>query len=146
MGDLENELKEEIKKRYGSIKKFAEATEIPYTTLASILKRGVANTSASNILKIAEALNLGISYNDDGSIEFFKFVRPQKKYIANKSNVSTDFYRDDYQGERTKEQKELYFVNKMGGFYEELNDKGQDKAIEQVELLTKIPEYRKDSE
>lgn len=28
----------------------------------------------------------------------------------------------------------------------ELNDKGQDKAIEQVELLTKIPEYRKDTE
>lgn len=28
----------------------------------------------------------------------------------------------------------------------QLNDKGQNKAIEQVELLTKIPEYRKDPE
>ena len=28
----------------------------------------------------------------------------------------------------------------------QLNDKGQSKAIEQVELLTKIPEYRKDTE
>ncbi len=28
--------------------------------------------------------------------------------------------------------------------YDELNKTGQDKAIEQVELLTKIPEYRKD--
>ena len=27
--------------------------------------------------------------------------------------------------------------------FEKLNDKGQNKAIEQVELLTKIPEYRK---
>lgn len=27
----------------------------------------------------------------------------------------------------------------------QLNDQGQDKAIEQVELLTKIPEYQKDS-
>ena len=27
-----------------------------------------------------------------------------------------------------------------------LNEKGQDKAIEQVELLTKIPEYQKDPE
>ena len=25
-----------------------------------------------------------------------------------------------------------------------LNDKGKEKAIEQVELLTKIPEYKKD--
>ena len=26
-----------------------------------------------------------------------------------------------------------------------LNDVGQDKAIEQVEMLTKIPEYRKEN-
>lgn len=30
--------------------------------------------------------------------------------------------------------------------YRTLNDTGQDKAIEQVELLTKIPEYQKDPE
>ncbi len=30
--------------------------------------------------------------------------------------------------------------------FRKLNKSGQDKAIEQVELLTKIPEYRKDSE
>lgn len=34
-------------------------------------------------------------------------------------------------------------LNKL--FYE-LNITGQDKAIEQVELLTKIPEYQKDSD
>lgn len=31
-------------------------------------------------------------------------------------------------------------------FFEQLNDTGQDKAIEQVELLTKIPEYQKGPE
>ena len=30
--------------------------------------------------------------------------------------------------------------------FRKLNKEGQDKAIEQVELLTKIPEYRKDTE
>lgn len=30
--------------------------------------------------------------------------------------------------------------------YQQLNDSGQDKAIEQVEMLTKIPEYRKDTD
>lgn len=30
--------------------------------------------------------------------------------------------------------------------YFQLNDTGQDKAIEQVELLIKIPEYQKDPE
>lgn len=29
--------------------------------------------------------------------------------------------------------------------FQELNENGQEKAIEQVEMLTKIPEYRKDS-
>ena len=38
--------------------------------------------------------------------------------------------------------KELSIVNKM----KELNDAGQDKAVEQVEMLAKIPEYRKDAE
>lgn len=32
---------------------------------------------------------------------------------------------------------------RMSSLFEVLNDSGQDKAIEQVELLTKIPEYTK---
>lgn len=32
---------------------------------------------------------------------------------------------------------------RINSFFEMLNDSGQDKAIEQVELLTKIPEYTK---
>lgn len=36
--------------------------------------------------------------------------------------------------------------NRIIKHFHNLNDKGQDKAIEQVELLTKIPEYRKDTE
>ena len=32
----------------------------------------------------------------------------------------------------------------MDSLFNMLNDTGQDKAIEQVELLTKIPEYRKE--
>ena len=29
--------------------------------------------------------------------------------------------------------------------FQKLNEKGQDKAIEQIELLTKIPEYRRNN-
>lgn len=36
-----------------------------------------------------------------------------------------------------------YIINKL---LDSLNDLGQDKAIEQVELLTKIPEYQKESQ
>ena len=34
--------------------------------------------------------------------------------------------------------------DKINELFDCLNEKGKDKAIEQVELLTKIPEYRKD--
>ena len=32
----------------------------------------------------------------------------------------------------------------LDSYYNELNEKGQEKAVEQVELLTKIPEYKRD--
>lgn len=35
---------------------------------------------------------------------------------------------------------------KVNNLFEQLNDIGQDKAIDQVELLTKIPEYQKSPE
>lgn len=36
--------------------------------------------------------------------------------------------------------------DKINELFDDLNEEGQDKAIDLVELLTKIPEYRKDSE
>lgn len=49
----------------------------------------------------------------------------------------------DKRREHKQEEKELAFLNTMDSLREKLNDKGQDKAIEQVEMLTKIPEYQK---
>lgn len=34
-------------------------------------------------------------------------------------------------------------VTRMGDLFDQLNEKGQEKAIEQVEMLTKIEEYKK---
>ena len=36
--------------------------------------------------------------------------------------------------------------DKYLAYFNDLNDTGKEKAIEQVELLTKIPEYKKDPE
>ncbi len=73
---------------------------------------------------------------------------PIELFIAGKIHlpILPDCHKDEYKKIRSAEEKELYFINKMDKFYELLNDNGQDKAIEQVELLTKIPEYRKDTE
>lgn len=48
--------------------------------------------------------------------------------------------------ELEQEQNDLDFLNKMDELQRLLNNTGKQKAIEQVEILTEIPRYRKDTE
>lgn len=43
-----------------SLKAFAEKANVPYTTLYSILERGVGNASVDNVIKICKALGITI--------------------------------------------------------------------------------------
>lgn len=58
MGTVEIALKEMIISRYGSIKKFCDTINMPWTTLDSILKRGIANSNITNVLKITRELHI----------------------------------------------------------------------------------------
>lgn len=69
MNELEQRLKEIIISKYGSMKKFSETIDMPWTTLDSILKRGIANSNISNVLKITKELNLNAESLVDGRIE-----------------------------------------------------------------------------
>ena len=42
------------------MKAFAEKADIPYTTLRSMLERGIENASVNNVLKICKTLNISI--------------------------------------------------------------------------------------
>jgi len=66
--NIEERLKDLILTRYVSIREFTQVANIPYTTLDSIFKRGVANSSVSNIIKICKALNLSVDALADGEI------------------------------------------------------------------------------
>ena len=68
MDDTEIKLKELITARYGSMKKFCEIIGMPWTTLDSILKRGVANSNITNVLKITRELNIDAERLADGII------------------------------------------------------------------------------
>lgn len=57
--------------------------------------------------------------------------------------IPTEKHKTQSAIERQQEEKELAFINTMDMLGQKLNKVGQEKAIEQVELLTKIPEYRK---
>lgn len=57
---LEEKLKNIIIDKYGSIRQFAIKIDIPYTTVDSILKRGIDNSNVGNVIKMCKALNLSI--------------------------------------------------------------------------------------
>ena len=64
----EKKVKDLILKRYHSIREFSIATDIPYTTLDSILKRGIGNSSVTNVIKICKALGISVDALADGKI------------------------------------------------------------------------------
>lgn len=68
MNELETNLKSLIIEKYGSLKKFTETINMPWTTLDSILKRGVANSNITNVLKITHELGLNAEKLVDGEI------------------------------------------------------------------------------
>jgi transcriptional regulator with XRE-family HTH domain len=73
---VEQELKTLILQKYRSVRAFSEETGIPYSTIDSIFKRGIANSSVSNIIKICRALGIDADSLGDGTVE------PRRKEIT----------------------------------------------------------------
>ena len=70
MNELESNVKSLIIEKYGSMKKFCETIDMPWTTLDSILKRGIANSNITNVLKITRELKLDAEKLVDGYISY----------------------------------------------------------------------------
>lgn len=64
----EDKLKEFILNRYKSIREFTQDASISYSTFDSILKRGIDNSSVSNIIKICKVLGISVDELADGNI------------------------------------------------------------------------------
>ena len=58
---MENKIKELIIEKYGSVKRFAEKVNVPYTTIDTILKRGLLNSNVLNVIKICNELNIDVN-------------------------------------------------------------------------------------
>lgn len=69
MAEIEVRIKEMIIQRYGSMKKFCEIIDMPWTTLDSILKRGIANSNITNVLKITKELHINTELLASGIIK-----------------------------------------------------------------------------
>lgn len=64
----EEMLKDYILSRYKSIREFTIQHDIPYTTLDSIFRRGIGNSSINNVVKICRALEISTDELADGRI------------------------------------------------------------------------------
>lgn len=64
----EEKLKSLILNRYYSVREFTNEVGIPYTTMHSIFKRGIGNSSVTNVIKICKALGISADALADGEI------------------------------------------------------------------------------
>lgn len=53
---IEDKLKDLILSRYRSIREFTQVIDMPYSTFDTILKRGIDNSSVTNVIKICKEL------------------------------------------------------------------------------------------
>ena len=80
---IEQKLKDLILKRYHSIREFTIAIDIPYTTMDSIFRRGIGNSSVTNVIKICKALRISVDALADGEIVP---IAPKRLYFEPKED------------------------------------------------------------
>ena len=64
----EDLLKSQIKDKYGSVLKFAKATDIPESSIRNIFARGIETVNAGNLVLICKALQIDLDALMDGEI------------------------------------------------------------------------------
>ena len=67
---IEEKLKEYILSKYKSLRHYVNTSgiDVPYTTIDGIFKRGIYNSSISNILKLCQNLNISADELANGNI------------------------------------------------------------------------------
>ena len=65
---IEEKLKQFILMHYSSIREFTQEIGMPYSTMATILKRGIDNASVTNVIKICQALGISVDDLAEGRI------------------------------------------------------------------------------
>lgn len=150
-------LKEARKKSGLTQAEVAEKLNVSASMIAQY-ETGKRNPKKETLSKIANILNLGFTFAENGSAYFYDFVDAIDNPDYAENQRFNNFQYKDALSE-TSHQKHSgnmevnsidlskennIFLNTMAELNKKLNSSGQSKAIEQVELLTKIPEYRKE--
>lgn len=71
---LEEELRELMIKKSSSVNKFSSDCGLPYSTVATIFRRGIENTNINTIIKICQALSISADELANGRIVYLKDI------------------------------------------------------------------------
>lgn len=88
---IENQLRELIILKYGSLREFTFNIGLPYSTLSTILKNGIMTANISNVVKICNALSIKIDELVEGrlveNIPGEKLLDVEKIFNQTKINI-----------------------------------------------------------
>lgn len=124
----EEKLKEFILQRYHSIREFTIQHDLPYTTVHSIFKRGVENSSVGNIIKICKALGISADALADGEIA------PAKRAKGNPVNDRFEIKEHFEIEEILEDTKDLLTHRKVTLDGEPLSKKGISSIVDAMEI------------
>lgn len=112
---IEEQLKSEILKQYGSVRALTNAIGVSYSTLDSALKRGISNAGVSTMIRVFQALSLDIENIQRGDLY----------YSAEEENAPS--------------KKDAALL----ALFNQLNEEGQEKLLDYADDLVKSEKYIK---
>lgn len=92
---VESELKNLILNKYKSLREFAIKIDMPYSTMDTILKRGVDKANINNIIKICKELNIDTESLGEGRIEHKQHERHVNTIAAHKDEIDVDWTEEE---------------------------------------------------
>lgn len=103
---IEERLKEYILTRYDSVTEFCLKSGIASSTIFTVFKRGIKNTSTNTIIKICNALSLDVTALSDGKIvEIYASDKIEKPVDISRILVEIEESRLTYRGIELNDQQ-----------------------------------------
>ncbi len=126
---VEKGIKKIIENKFGNVKYFSEEIDLPYTTVRSILERGVLNAKVENVIKIAEGLDMDPK-------EFLKLDR-ENIMVADENQTMIDNLLDIMKDLNINRKEKVYnFANKQ--LKEQQNNIVELKQFKDIELYSTL--------
>ncbi|WP_426443883.1 S24 family peptidase [Staphylococcus xylosus] len=140
----EKQLKVLMEKKSGSVKAFSEEIGLAYTTIRSILERGVFNSKVENIIKICKGLN--IKPEDIMDLDYEKSTLetlPVKKIpVVSQISAGLPIYSEEnlvdyiyFSKEKLSDDKEEFGLKVSGDSMNKLFDEGDVVVVEKDSIV-----------